>query len=78
MQRAEDTEEEGQSHEEIARKALVISVSDYNNKGIQTLDFCKKDEGDAMIHPHSLVRVCLVVRNQLFSFWNRTVGMSRP
>jgi hypothetical protein len=41
MQRAEGTEEE-ELHEEVARKALVISVSDYNNKGLQPPDFCKK------------------------------------
>jgi hypothetical protein len=45
MQRAEGTEEEEEEeelHEEVARKALVISVSDYNNKGLQPPDFCKK------------------------------------
>lgn len=44
MQRAEGTEEEKEEelHEEVARKALVISVSDYNNKGLQPPDFCKQ------------------------------------
>ena len=42
MQRAEGTEEEEELHEEVARKALVISVSDYDNKGLQPPDFSKK------------------------------------
>jgi hypothetical protein len=45
MQRAEGTEEEEEEEElqeEVARKALVISVSDYNNKGLQPPDFSKK------------------------------------
>jgi hypothetical protein len=64
MQRAEGTKEEEQLHEEVARKALVISVSDYDNKGLQPPDFCKKDEGNAMILPHSLVRVITLSSGQ--------------
>jgi hypothetical protein len=42
MQSAEGSEEEEELHEEVARKALVISVSDFNNKGLQPPDFCKQ------------------------------------
>ena len=43
MQRPETDEEDYFGQEEGRRKALVISVSQYDSANLQSLDFCKKD-----------------------------------